>query len=93
MVRWRTSSSAISSKTLAEDGNFSRKSLGKAAIDAAVLFLVGNGERQDFLFGEFGKAFHGGPSINIRTILNKKCKPLTSGAIDRIAARRSGRPG
>ena len=63
----------------------SRKPLGEAAIDAAVLFLVGDGEREDFLFGEIGKAFHGGPAIEwhrvliyIRSILNKKSGLLTS---------------
>ena len=39
------------------------QSLGEAAIDAAVLVLVGDGEREDFLFGEIGKAFHGGLSV------------------------------
>jgi len=35
--------------------------LGEAAIYPAVLVLVGDGEGDDFLFGEVGKAFHGGP--------------------------------
>jgi hypothetical protein len=35
---------------------FLAQPLGKAAIDAAVLFLVGDGERQNFLLGELGKA-------------------------------------
>ena len=58
MVRCRTSSSAISSNTLAEAGNALAQALGKAAIDAAVLFLVGDGEREDFLLGQIGKALH-----------------------------------
>ena len=36
------------------------QTLGEAAIDAAVLVLAGNGQRQDFLLGKFGKAFHNG---------------------------------
>ena len=60
MVRWRTSSSAISSNTLAEAGILLAQALGEAAIDAAVLVLVGDGEREDFLLGEVGKAFHNG---------------------------------
>ena len=59
MVRWRTSSSAISSNTLADGRILLAQALGEAAIDAAVLVLVGDGEREDFLFGEVGKAFHG----------------------------------
>ena len=58
MVRWRTSSSAISSNTLADAAYFSRKPFGEAAIDAAVLVLVGDGESEDFLFGEVGETFH-----------------------------------
>ena len=59
MVRWRTSSSAISSNIFAEAGVIGAQPLGEAAIDAAVLFLVGDGEREDFLLGEVGEAFHG----------------------------------
>ena len=59
MVRWCTSSSAISSNTLAEDGKLLAQALGEAAIDAAVLFFIGDGERQHFLFGQVGKSFHG----------------------------------
>ena len=43
---------------------FLAQPFGEAAIDAAVLVLVGDGEREDFLFGEVGKAFHGGPPID-----------------------------
>jgi hypothetical protein len=35
------------------------QAFGEAAIDAAVLLLVGDGEGEDFLLGEVGKAFHG----------------------------------
>ena len=63
MPRWRTSSSAISSKTLAEAGILLAQALGEAAIDAAVLLLVGDGEREDFLLGEVGKALHVGLAI------------------------------
>src|SRR5437762_3216475 len=38
---------------------FRAQPFGKAAIDAAVLVLVGDGKREDFLFGELGKALHG----------------------------------
>ncbi len=38
------------------------QALGEAAIDAAVLVLVGDRERQDFLFGEIGETFHEGAS-------------------------------
>ena len=38
------------------------QALGEAAIDAAVLVLAGNGQRQDFLLGKFGKAFHNAAS-------------------------------
>ena len=58
MVRWRTSSSAISSKTLAEAGKLSRNPIGEAAVDAAVFVLGGDGERQDFLLGEIAESFH-----------------------------------
>ena len=33
--------------------------LGEATIDAAILVLVGDGQRENLLFGEFGKTFHG----------------------------------
>ena len=36
------------------------QSLGEAAVDAAVLVLVGDGEREDFLLGQIGKTFHNG---------------------------------
>jgi hypothetical protein len=42
---------------------FRAQPFGKAAIDAAVLLLVGDGKREDFLFGEFSKAFHGAPAL------------------------------
>ena len=35
------------------------QAFGKAAINAAVLFLVGDGKRQHFLFGQVGKLFQG----------------------------------
>ncbi len=42
-----------------------RCSLGEATIDPIVLLLlIGNGEREDFLFGELGKAFHSGLVID-----------------------------
>ena len=44
-------------------GIFLAQAFGEAAIDAAVLFLVGDGEREDFLFGEIGEAFHVGVSV------------------------------
>ena len=47
--------------------------IGERPIDAVVLVLVGDGERQNLLFVEIGKAFHGGASlaiIYIRTLLN-----------------------
>src|SRR4051794_30636133 len=34
------------------------QALGDVAVDAAVLLLVGNGERQDFLFGKVAKSLH-----------------------------------
>ena len=34
------------------------QALREAAIDAAVLFLVADGEREDFLLGEIGEALH-----------------------------------
>ena len=37
------------------------QALGKAAVDPAVLVLIGDRERQDFLFGEIGETFHGWP--------------------------------
>ena len=55
------------------------QALGKAAIDAAVLVLVGDGESQDFLLGKIGEAFHNGLMDQsglalsyIRLILNKE---------------------
>ena len=39
------------------------QSIGEGAIDAVVLVLVGNGERQNFLFVQIGKAFHGIASL------------------------------
>jgi hypothetical protein len=35
------------------------QAFGEAAIDAAVLVLVGDGKRQDFLLGEVGETFQG----------------------------------
>jgi hypothetical protein len=46
---------------LGRGGVFLAQPLGEAAIDATVLLLVGDGEREDFLLGEVGKAFHGVP--------------------------------
>jgi hypothetical protein len=34
------------------------QSLCEAAVDAAVLFLIGDSEREDLLLGEFNKALH-----------------------------------
>ena len=42
---------------------FLAQPFGEAAIDTAVLVLVGDGKREDFLFGQVGKAFHGGPAL------------------------------
>src|SRR5262245_10985722 len=42
---------------------FLAQPFGKAAVDAAVLVLVGDGKREDFLFAELGKAFHGHPAL------------------------------
>ncbi len=38
-------------------GELLAQAFRKAAVDAAVFFLVGDGERQDFLFGQVGKVF------------------------------------
>ena len=50
----------------------------EAAVDAAVFFLVGDGEREDFLFGEVGKAASRRPpaaaGYHFRIILNKKTR-------------------
>ena len=40
-------------------GKLLAQAFGETAIDAAVLFFVGDGKRQHFLFGEVGKSFHG----------------------------------
>ncbi len=60
MVRWRD----LLVRHLVEHLGGGREGLaqafGEAAIDAAVLVLVGNGERQDFLLGKIGKALHNG---------------------------------
>ena len=37
------------------------KALSEIAVDPAVFFFVGYRQRQDFLFGKVGKAFHGRP--------------------------------
>ena len=39
-------------------GELLAQAFGEAAVDAAVLFLVGDGERQHFLLGQVGKFFH-----------------------------------
>jgi hypothetical protein len=51
------------------------QALGESAVNSAVLFLVGDGERENFLFGQVGKSFHGeslryrrGANIYLRTI-------------------------
>ena len=41
-------------------GKLLAQPLGEAAIDAAVLLLIGDGQRQHFLLGQVGKSFHGG---------------------------------
>jgi hypothetical protein len=60
-------------------GELRAQALGKAAIDAAVLFLVGDGQRQYFLLGQVGKFLHVKRPLNRRlandfyiTILNTK---------------------
>ena len=40
-------------------GKLLAQSFGKAAVNPAVLLLVGNGEREDLLFGKVGKTTHG----------------------------------
>jgi hypothetical protein len=35
------------------------QALREAAIDAAVLLLIGDGKRENFLLAEVGEAFHG----------------------------------
>ena len=42
-------------------GELLAQAFGKAAVDAAVLLLVGDGERQHFLLGQVGKFLHGAP--------------------------------
>ncbi len=44
-------------------GELLAQALGEAAVDAAVLLLVGDGQRQNFLFGQVGKSFHGAPLV------------------------------
>ena len=39
------------------------QAFGEAAIDAAVLFLVGDGEREHFLLGQIGKSLHVRPLV------------------------------
>ena len=55
--------------------------VGEGAIDAVVLVLVGDGEREDFLLAQIGKALHvvplGMPDQIIGTILKTKSRPLT----------------
>ena len=57
------------------------QSLGEATVDAAILVLVGDRQRNDFLLGKFSKAFHG-PALNnlsyLRTLLDSKAGLLTS---------------
>jgi hypothetical protein len=48
-------------KDLGRGWIFLAQPLGEAAIDPAVLVLVGDGERKDFLFGQLGKAFQEAP--------------------------------
>src|SRR5262249_50371215 len=54
--------------------------LGEATIDAAILVLVGDGQRENLLFGEFGKTFHGPALVlsYVRTLLDSKAALLTS---------------
>ena len=41
----------------------------KTAIDTAILFFVGDGESQNFLFAEIGKPFHALPRCRSRNVL------------------------
>jgi hypothetical protein len=41
------------------------QALGEASVDAAIFFLVGDGEREDFLFAEIGKSFHIGLGVGL----------------------------
>ena len=43
---------------LGRGGELLAQAFGEAAIDAAVLFLIGDGQRQHFLLGQVGKLFH-----------------------------------
>ena len=45
------------------------QTFGKTAIDAAILFLVGDGEGQNFLLAEIGKSFHALPRCRPRNVL------------------------
>jgi hypothetical protein len=42
--------------------------LGEVAVDAAVLLFVADGEREDFLLGEIGKALHRSSRVNVRKV-------------------------
>ena len=59
MVRWRDFLVRHLVEHLGGGGELLAQALGEAAIDAAVLLLVGDGQRQDFLLGQVGKLFHG----------------------------------
>mgnify|MGYP001602846469 CR=1 FL=1 len=49
-------------------GELLAQAFGEAAVNAAVLFLIGDGKRQHFLFGEIGKSFHGAPLVAGRPV-------------------------
>src|SRR6185312_17024432 len=40
-------------------GEFRAQALGKSTVDAAILLLVGDGQRQHLLLAQLGKSFHG----------------------------------
>ncbi len=58
-VRWRDLLVRHLVEHLGGGGKLLAQAFGEAAVDAAVLLLVGDGEREDFLLGQVGKAFHG----------------------------------
>ena len=47
------------------------QALGEVGVDAAILLLVADGQRQDFAFGQVGKGAHRQLSSLFRTHLNK----------------------
>ena len=59
MVRWRDLLLRHLVEHLGGGGKLLAQALGEAAVDAAVLLLVGDGERQHLLLGQVGKVLHG----------------------------------